>query len=185
MFLSPFFGGEFVVSQLFAVLAIVSGTVSFFCNKKSTVLTMQMISALCETASYLFLGADFGVVGLLCACVRTAIFTFYERLNLPVPKFLIIVIIIITIILAIVFYRSYADLFLLTGLTIYTLALSLKTVTKLKIGVFFANALYFIYDILLFNPSAAVAKGINMCLIAVALFSAAKKNKNKRKEVEL
>ena len=178
MLLFPIISVQFLMSQVFAVIAIGLCVVGFFFKNRLKVLVFQSLSCVFEICSYVFLGEVFGSVGLIIACVRTIIFTVYEYLDKPVGKPVVAVIIAATTLFFILFYKSVSDAIFFVGLNVYTLSLYVNDLKKMKAGLIIANILYFAANVILLSPFGAVAKLINIGALIAALINDKKQKNN-------
>ena len=63
----------YIISQFFALIALILNLISIQCKKKTTLLNIDVMAAFCSFLHYAFLGAISGMVSKLVATVRNTI----------------------------------------------------------------------------------------------------------------
>ena len=133
----------FILAQIFGFLGMVFMIVSFQLNQKQKLLKWQIWSCAMYVVQYLCLGALSGGLMNLVALIRNYL---YSKLK-TIPKPLIFTILIIVILLGIIFYQGPISLLPIAATCLFTIGLTSKNLTLIRLTDVISCLFYIIYNI--------------------------------------
>ncbi len=176
------FGLPYVISQIFALIAIVLNLYAIQRKKKEQLLNYNTVGAICGIFHYLFLGAWSGVVTKIVGSTRNAVAA-YEAHKHKISRVWPIIFIAFYIVGGIITYSSLLSILPMVAAGTYTVAIYLGSASTIRRVAVFTSTLWLIYDICVFSIVGTLAEIIFIINALVAIWRYRKhKKKNKKRK---
>ncbi|MBR3229018.1 YgjV family protein [Candidatus Saccharibacteria bacterium] len=171
------FGIFYIISQVFALLTIIFNLIAIQQRKKTRLLNIDTIAAFCSLGHYVFLGAWPGIFNKAVTSVRNATAAYEASAKIKVPKYLPLFFVALYVVLGIITYESPVSLLPMAAATIFTIAIYLCDVRKIRYASVVSNVLWIIYNISVYSVVGVLADVILMINGLVAIYRYRKKKK--------
>lgn len=178
----------FVLAQVFVCISCLIYSTSLLFKAKSTLLFLQIISAIFFVTQYFLLGAYIGAIVAILETLRSITFYFIDK-KFNKKKVRIIasyIFVVIGFISAIFTWEAWFSILPLLGLTAVSVCLGFENVLYLKLSCTFSAFCAIIYMLFLNSIFGAATQIfiVIVGLIGVALYVKKNKNKQQNNEVE-
>ena len=148
-----------IVGQILGILATVITCVSFQCNTKQSVLTVQTLATLCTCCSYFFLGASSGFVLNVVCLIRNVVY-YFQKSGTLIGYATSGMFAVLMAWLGIMSWQGWISLLLIVALMANTVVLSLGKPQMLRISILFTSSLVLLYNIFVFSIGGIFNEGI-------------------------
>jgi len=179
------FGREFdvfyLVSQGFALAAMILSLYAFQRRKKVQILNYTVLSAVCSVFHYLFLGAWAGVATKGVGVVRN-VFGAYEASKHKTSKIAPLFFVSFYIVSGFFTYDSPISLLPVVAASLYTIAIYFGDASKLRRVAVLTSGLWLIYDICVLSIVGIVAEAVFIFNDLIAIYRYRKKKKAKKRK---
>lgn len=180
----------YVVSQIFALAAIVFNLIAVQRRKKSQLLRCDAVAALCNTIHYAFLGGWTGMASKAVSFLRDITATYLDLHKKSSSKKRAVVFVVIFaafyIVSGAVTFESVFSLLPTVGLVIFTAVAYLGKTQSIRYASGLASALWLIYNIYVFSVMGIIAESVFLINDLIAIWRyrdpKAKKCRAKRKK---
>ena len=136
----------FVIGQIFGVIAISLGFVSYQMKTQGQIILVQALTGLVFVIHYLMIGAYTGMAMNLVGVIRCIVYYFRNKRG-STEKVTPIVFTVVMAAMGIFTWNAWYSVFMFLGLVINTLCLALSDPQKLRISVLITCPLVLIYDV--------------------------------------
>lgn len=170
----------YIVSQLFALVTMISNLVAMQKRKKVQILKFNTLAAFSAIFHYAFLGAWSGMVIKIVATARDSI-AVYEASKNKTSKIIPIIFITFYLVSGIISFESWASLLPMTSAFIYTIAIYTVDASKIRKYALVGAILWLIYDIYVFSIVGIVSETIFILNDLSAIYRFRKKTGKKRR----
>ena len=174
------FGVFYLISQVFALFAIIFDLVAIQQRKKARLLNMDTMAAFCSFLHYVFLMAWPGVVNKAVTTARNGIAAYKTSKKKRTSKYLPFIFIAFYIILGIVTFESPVSLLPMIAASVYTAAIYWCDVKKIRYASVFTNILWLIYNLSVFSIVGIIAQVILIINGFVAVYRYRKTKRRSR-----
>ncbi|MFA5602248.1 MAG: YgjV family protein [Bacilli bacterium] len=138
----------YIISQIIATLSFIALILSFFSNKRKTVLILLIIHTVLYGIHYLILGAFIGFIALMIETLRNVVFYFKGK-NHKENSFLVLIFFFIIFILTSIFtWDGFIKIIPLIASLIITYGIWQKNLSIYRITSLSCAILYIIYNII-------------------------------------
>lgn len=145
---------SFLLSQVFAGIAIISDVLSFQFKERKKILIFFIISAFCIALQYVFLERYVPALIWFLAVIR--FFISYHSSD----KRWILLFIPASVVITYVFFKDYLDLLILLASILSTLSVFQKNDQHLRIIMMWATSCFIIYNTIIFTPLGLLLESI-------------------------
>lgn len=159
---------DFIIAQLFGIIALIFLGLSFRINRKKNILKYQNYANLAYSLQYITLGAYSGLLMYFMCIVRNFWYGRYK--NGEVPKFVLIIILIIMLGLSILSYNKIYSLIPMLGIGLNTYGLWQKKLKVTRRCQLFAASSVTIYNLIVSAYAGAIATFLEVILTLVAIY---------------
>ena len=159
---------NFVVAQLFGIIALMILIFSFQKNSKKKLLKYQIFSSLLYAVQYAFLNAFTGCFMNLLCMIRNFIFNKYN--DRKVPIYWLIIILIAMILLSMTTFDGVFSLLPMFAVVIYSVAVWYGNLKIIRITEIFSCILYIIYNINVMAYTGLIATLVEMLGAMIAFY---------------
>ena len=174
------FGIFYIISQFFALVALLCNLYAVQRRKKVQLLRLDTAAAICSTLHYLFLGAWSGVAAKSVSTVRNFI-AFYEARCHKTSKLLPIIFVSFYVVIGMISFNSPFSLLPIIASSSYTIAIYISDISKIRYVALFATTLWLIYNIYVFSIVGIASDSIFIVNDLVAIYRYSKLKKHHRK----
>lgn len=159
---------QFIIAQVFGVFGMIAMLISFQMNRKHNLLWMQILSCIFYIGQYLCLGAFSGCMMNFLAMIRNFTYSRFKK----TPRYLIGVFVLATVIISFFTFSGPISLLPCLATLVFTIGLSSKNMTLVRLADLVACALYLVYNLNVEAYTGAVATVLEATstLIAMARF---------------
>ena len=135
----------FLIGQIFGVIAVILGFITYQIRTQKALLFVQTVTALVFVIHYLLIGAVSGMVLNIVAMIRNLV---YSRRDLKIfsGKAWPIVFSVIMGIIGLLFWQDWYSVFVVLGLVINSLCMSVQDPQKIRKSILISSPLVLIYD---------------------------------------
>ncbi len=172
----------YIISQLFALGALILNLTAIQKSKKPRLLKYTVAASTCAFFHFLFLGAWPGVANKAVTTVRNTI-AFYEAKKKKTSKIIPIIFVAFYIICGIISFRSIFSLFPILASSIYTIAIYTVNISKIRKYALLSSSLWLVYNISILSAVGMLSEVIFISNDLIAIYRYKKtKKKNKKKK---
>ena len=164
------FGIFYLISQIFAFLAIIFDLVAIQQRKKAHLLNMDTMAAFCSFLHYTFLMAWPGVVNKAVTTARNGIAAYKTSKKKPTSKYLPFIFIAFYIVLGIITFQSPISLLPMIAASVYTATIYWCDVKKIRYASVFTNILWLVYNLSVFSIVGMIAQVILIINGCIAIY---------------
>ena len=168
------FTTEYIISQIFAILAYAILSATFFMKNKVKILVFNITCSIFFFFHYLFLSANVGMVVESIGIIRGLWFYLDEKFNSKHLLNSLIICLLALLIASIFAFSSWIEIFALVAGVIFTYSLWQKNIGFYRWAMLICNILWTIYNILHFSIIAIIGETI---LTIISIFSIIKYHK--------
>lgn len=159
---------NFIIAQIFGVIALIVLALSLNKNSKKHLLKYQTLSNLCFALQYLFLNAYTGFSSFSMAILRNHIYAKYK--NGKVPKEVVIAFLLSTIFLTMISYENIYSLLPAIGVCTYTYSLNLKKLKYARRAELFASVICIIYNLIVHAYTGIIGLSFEAIMVSIAIY---------------
>ena len=171
-----------IVVQIIGIVAIVISVLSMAFKKKSTIMLFSMIYNILTLVSYLLLGKYLGCILVGVLTLKSFTYYLFSLKNLKPNIFVLIFFEVAIVVISIVFWNNWVDIFMIVNSVINTYFSWQDNVVYLKLSVIVCAILLVVYDILVGAYSYIISEvlygGMALCSLVIMYI------KNKKVKVE-
>lgn len=166
---------NFIIGQIFGVLATCLTFLSYQANTKKRLLIVQSIGTLCTAVSYLFLGATSGLVLNIICIVRNVIF-YFQREGSRSTLISGCTFALIMIGFGAYFWQGWVSLLIMVALAANTVFLSFGRPQLLRKSILATSAIMIVYNVFVISIGGIIneALAITSSVIGIVRFCKAK-----------
>lgn len=168
---------EFVLAQIFGIVALVLICIGYFLKKKSNFLIIQVVANLFYAASFLMLDAKAAGIITLISLVRCIYIYFAEKYNFKYIYHFLSVFFVFYVLATIFFWSTPFDFVPLITSTLFTIGFALKNMQQMKYVLIIPNVMLVVYNILTKTYTNALLDLLETVVLVVAIIKDAKENK--------
>ncbi len=169
LFANPEFDIFYLISQGFALAALILNLYAFQKRRKIQILNYNVVGTLCSVFHYLFLGAWAGVATKAVGTARN-VFGAYEIHKHKTSKIAPLVFVAFYVISGFITYNSPASLLPIVASCIHTVAVFLGNAQRLRYVATLASMLWLIYDVVVLSIVGIVAEAIFIVNTVLAIY---------------
>lgn len=182
--LSHDFGVFYLVSQVFALAALILNLFAVQRRKRIQLLKMDSVAAFCSVLHFLFLGAWTGAASKVVSLTRDIIAT-HETRKRKKSKILPIFFVILYIIIGLITFKTPLSILPMAAPIIYTMAIYLGDISKIRISAVFSTVLWLLYNIFVFSIVGMASDAIFIINDLCAIYRYRKKRRKRKKEAKV
>ena len=171
----------FIIGQIVGGIGVLLFFISYLFRTQKSILLIQIVGNAVMVVHFFLIGAKTGYFLLIAATIRNIILYFGDKKYLSWKGIPYILALIIAGIGALS-WEGYYSLFIIVGLGINTVFLSVKNVNVLKASVILTSALILTYDVFAFSISGIINEGLAIIGAIIGLISYYVWNKKQKKE---
>lgn len=149
----------YIIGQIVGGIGVLLFFLSYFCKTQKKLLFIQILGNAVMVVHFFLIGAKTGYFLLIAATIRNIILYFGDKKYLSWKGIPYILAVIIAGIGALS-WEGYHSLFIIVGLGINTVFLSVKNVNVLKASVILTSSLILTYDVFAFSISGMINEGM-------------------------
>jgi hypothetical protein len=173
----------YIIGQIIGGIGVMLFFISYLCKTQKRLLFLQILGNAVMVLHFFLIGAKSGYILLIAGTIRNIIFYFSDNKYLSwkgIPYILAGII----VGLGFLSWEAYYSLFIIVGLGLNTVFLSVKNVNILKASVILTSALIFTYDAFAFSISGMIneAMAIVGAIIGLTVFYLTNKKQKEIKE---
>lgn len=159
---------NFIIAQIFGLVALIILVISFQKNKKERLLKLQMFSSLLYAIQYIFLKAYTGFFMNIICMIRNLIFNKFK--NKRPPLYCLVIIIALMISCSIFTFNGIISILPTIAVSIYSIALWIGNMKIIRVVEIISCILFIIYDIKVLAILGLIATIIEMISAIIALY---------------
>lgn len=171
----------YILSQCFALISVLLFVGSYLTKRRLLLLIFQTVGNICAFLSILCLGDLVGGIGTAIATIRAGVFSLYSKKEKEIPWWLVIFFILLTFAATLFGDFEPWTLFYLVGLSVFTIALKMQDLLKLKIGLLIATIIYILYYFMMKNYIGCIGKVIELISLIVGILIVMKDRKKEER----
>ena len=158
-----------VVALIFGLIAVILYVVTLISTNKKTILVFLILSNIFYGLQYLMLNAYSGVYVCLIAILRTFVYLKYEKANVKINTFPIVVFVCLTIFSGILSYTGVISLLPIIGTCIYTVYLSGDDIRKFKYACLLSSFSWLLYNIFVKAYAGIISSTVEIITVIYSL----------------
>ena len=159
---------NFIIAQIFGVIALIILVISFQNNKKERLLRLQMFSSLLYAIQYVFLKAYTGFAMNIICMIRNLIFNKFK--DKRPPLYYLVIIIVLMVISSFFTFNGIISLLPTIAVILYSIALWNGNMKIIRATEIISCTLFIIYDIKVLAFTGLIATIIEMISAILALY---------------
>ena len=159
---------DFILGQVFGVLATCLTILSYQVNTKNRLLIIQSIATLCTAISYLFLGAFSGLI-LNIVCILRNIVFYFQRSESKWTMLTGGAFALIMVVCGAFSWQGWASLLIIAALAANTVFLSFGKPQLLRKSILLTSSLVLAYNLLVFSVGGIINEGMAIASSVVGL----------------
>lgn len=159
---------NFVMAQIFGVVALIIYIISFYKDTKKQLLRYQIFSSLLYIIQYIFLGAYIVCLMSLICIIRNHIFNHYDNQKIPIHA--LIFVIILMIIVSMFTFDGFISLIPMFESIMYSVALWGGNLKTIRLAEIISCLLYIIYNIFVRAYIGLIGTIIEMVTAIIAFY---------------
>jgi len=136
-----------ITAQILGIIAIIISVLSMLFNAKKYVILFGIIYNVLTLISYLLLGKYLGCILLVILTLKNIVYYIYSLKKLKPNLFILICFEIVILVVSIILWQSWVDIFILINSLINTYTSWQDNVKLLKIGVVICTIFLVLYDV--------------------------------------
>lgn len=174
---------NYIVSQIFGVIALILVAISYFRRKKLEFLVFQNIANIFYALSLITLNLLVAGIGTFISLIRTLIFYIYVKNSKDIPWYYLPLFFSIYAINGVINWQYALDVLVILSSITFTIAFYIKNLRISRYVCLLPNLILFIYNIIFKNYAAGILDLIEFFVILVAIikFEIEIKQQNKEK----
>lgn len=159
---------NFIIAQVFGVIALIILIISFQNNKKEKLLRLQMFSSLLYAIQYIFLKAYTGFSMNIICMIRNLFFNKFK--NVKPPLYYLVMIIVLMAFSSFFTFDGIISLLPTVAVILYSIALWNGNMKIIRVTEIISCTLFIIYDIKVLAFTGLIATIIEMISAVFALY---------------
>ena len=165
----------FLIGQIFGVIAVILGFITYQIRTQKALLFVQTVTALVFVIHYLLIGAVSGMVLNIVAMIRNLVYS-HRDLKLFSGKWWPIAFAVIMGITGMLFWQDWYSVFVVAGLVINSVCMSFKDPQKIRKSILVSSPLVLIYDAFALSLGGIIyeSAAIVSALVGILRFSGKK-----------
>lgn len=165
----------FLIGQIFGVIAVILGFITYQIRTQKALLFVQTVTALVFVIHYLLIGAVSGMVLNIVAMIRNLVYS-RRDLKLFSGKWWPIAFAVIMGITGMLFWQDWYSVFVVAGLVINSVCMSFKDPQKIRKSILVSSPLVLIYDAFALSLGGIIyeSAAIVSALVGILRFSGKK-----------
>ena len=172
--LSDFFAGQefgvvYIISQFFALVAMVFGLIAVHQKKKVQLLNFSFLSSFCAMSHYLFLGAWSGTAMKIISTMRNGTAA-YEAFKHRTSRILPIIFVTFYVVSGIITYESFFSLLPMIANSIFTVAAYMGDIKTIRYVSTVSSLLWLIYNLHILSLVGVVSEAIFITNDFIAIY---------------
>ena len=170
-----------LLGQIFGIIAVILGFVSYQMNTQKKILIAQTATALTFCIHYLLIGATSGLVMNILAIFRNLAYYNRDKKIFSGKKCPIFFAVVMGI-AGLLSWQDYYSIFVVVGLVINTLCFSLPNPQSIRKSILVTSPLVLIYDIFVLSIGGAIYESVAIISSVIGIIA---HNKQKKAEANL
>ncbi len=159
---------NFILAQIFGLVAVTLMITSFQCDDKNKLLKIQIFSCFSYALQYLFLGAISGFLMNIVSSIRNAIFKKYD--NKKAPLWVLILLIFLITFLSLFGYKGTVSLLPTVAMLAYSFAAWTADIRLIRLMQVLSGILFLIYDIISLAIIGAIGNFILVISVLISIY---------------
>ena len=160
---------DFILAQIFGLIALVLVCLSYSFNSKKVFLLYQIASNIFYAMSFLTLGVLVGGINTLISITRVTCLFFFERVQKVPPRFIYFIFAFTYLISGIIFFQTTLDIIAIISYEIFNLAMFNKNISKVRFMMILPNLMIAIYNLLSMTYTNAILDFIEITVLIVSI----------------
>ena len=160
---------DFIISEIFGLLALLVSSVSYFLKRKDKFLITQILIDIFYALSFLMLDLYVaGFVTILSTC-RVVYLYYAEKYNFKYKLHVISLFIIGNLVIGILFYNNILDIVPMITATIFTIALCFEDMQTIRYIWLIPNIMLIIYNIISRTYTNGIFDFVETVIVVIAI----------------
>ena len=172
---------NFILSQIFGLVALLLVCISYSFNSKKTFLFYQILANTFYSASFLCLNVLVGGFNTIISTVRVFVLYFIEKKDKKPPAWLYATFSLLYLVSGIILYQDPLDIIAIISYEIFNLAMFIRNINITRLMMVFPNIMIVIYNLLNFTYTNAILDCVEIIVLIVAVIKFNFIDKNKLK----
>lgn len=164
----------FIIGQIIGVIAVTIFFISYQAKEQKKLMTLQCVAVFAMCLHYLFIDATSGLTLNVVCLVRNICYANRDKKFLS-GKWLPIFFAVVIGVIGIICWESYYSIFIVAGLVINTLCLSLPDTQQVRKSILITCPLVFIYDVFVLSIGGMVNEAISFVSALIGIIRLKKK----------
>lgn len=160
---------NFILAQVFGGIALILFIVSYFCNDKKLFFLIQIIGDIFYGLSFAVNLALVAGINTFISIIRGILFYIYERKKKEIPYTWVTIFSALYLLVGVLFFKNYLDIMVMITQILFTIAMWMKDMQKIRYFVLVPSVILVVYDILSQVYTTAILDCINVIVLIVAL----------------
>ena len=172
---------EFILAQIFGIIALILICIGYFLKTKSRFMIIQIIANIFYASAFFVVEAYVGAVITSISIFRCIYLYFAEKKSFKYKFHFLPIFIALYITVTIVFWASPFDIMPLISSTIFTLAYTLKDMQRMRFILIIPNVILIAYNIFTTTYASALLDLLEFIVIIVSIIKFHIQNKKNNK----
>ena len=160
---------EFILAQVFGIIALIATCISYFLEKRSHFVITQIVVDIFYAAAFIVSGALVAGVITCLSAARCVYLYFAERYELKHKNMFLSLFVVAYIIVTIIFMKSWLDIVPLITSILFSVGVSIENLQVGRYVLLLPNAILVVYNILITTYASAILDAIEFAVIVVAI----------------
>lgn len=160
---------NFILSQIFGIIALAIVSIGYFVKHKSKFLTTQILANLFYASAFLMVKAYVAGIITIISIFRCIYIYISEKNNFQHMVYYLPIFILFYIIIGIVFWNHPYDFLPIITSSLFTLSFAIQNLQKMRILLIIPNTILIVYNILVMTYANALLDFIEVLVIVIAI----------------
>lgn len=162
-------GFNFVLSQVFGIIALIIVCISYSFNNKRLFLFYQILANIFYSASFLSLSVFVGGANTIISTIRVIVLYFYEKKDKKSPLWLYFLFFSLYLASGIILYQKPLDIIAIVSYEIFNTAMFIRNINLTRLVMIPPNIMIVFYNILNFTYTNAILDSVEIVVLCVAV----------------
>ena len=158
----------YIIGQIFGVIAVILGFISYQMKTSKTVLILQISVCAVFTLHYLLIGAMSGFA-LNALCLIRNIVYFFRGRGLPKNRIIPAVFTAVMCAVGVFSWQGFPSVFIIVGMAVNTVGMSFSDPNNIKKSILISSPLVIIYDVLVSSYGGILYEAVVITSSAIGL----------------
>ena len=159
---------DFVLGQIFGVLATILTVLSYQASTKRNLLIIQSVGTLCTAISYLFLGAKSGLV-LNIVCIARNVVFYFQKQGSKASLISGCIFAIGMVIVGAHFWQGWVSILIIVALSANTIFLSFGKLQLLRKSILVTSSIVIVYNVFVFSVGGIINESLTIVSAFIGL----------------